>query len=329
MRFLAISNYSATAILSLVLVLACSKSKKSDPTPGPEAEPTVVTTSVSNIGFRSAQTGGTIQIAGNTSVTERGVCYDTVSNPNVSKSKTSDGSGSGTFVSTLNSLIPGKKYFTKAYAKYSGGVVYGNEISFETDPQEVKDMDGNKYPVVRIGSQLWLKKNLKTSRYRNGDRIPKVSIGFDYNDENNVTGSYIYCNQDSSNNETYGKLYNFFTTVDPRGLCPAGWHVPTKSEWDVLINHLGGINEAGLKLPDSTGFSMLYGGRFMNVDNSNGGSFVSPGEMASFWSTTYSTNSAPYNEPYNFQPSPGSGFIGWLDFWSPRSCFSIRCIKDR
>jgi uncharacterized protein (TIGR02145 family) len=57
-----------------------------------------------------------------------------------------------------------------------------------------------------------------------------------------------------NNNWTYGKLYNWYTIADPRGLCPTGWHVPTEAEWIVLINYLGGVN-AGGKMKTTTGWN--------------------------------------------------------------------------
>ncbi|MCB0795841.1 MAG: fibrobacter succinogenes major paralogous domain-containing protein [Flavobacteriales bacterium] len=101
----------------------------------------------------------------------------------------------------------------------------------------VTDIDGNVYPIVQIGSQCWLAENLRTSRYRNGDSIPNVTDIGAWPDLN----SDAYCNYE--NNVTYdaiyGKLYNWFAAVDPRHICPLGWHVPTDAEWQQLESTLG------------------------------------------------------------------------------------------
>jgi len=107
------------------------------------------------------------------------------------------------------------------------------------------DIDGNVYRTVRIGEQLWMGENLKVSRYRNGDFIP---TGLDSAAWRNTTsGAYaIYphikidgLNSDEEVVNAYGLLYNWFAVVEPRGLCPAGWHVPGDDEWKQLEIYLG------------------------------------------------------------------------------------------
>jgi uncharacterized protein (TIGR02145 family) len=93
----------------------------------------------------------------------------------------------------------------------------------------VTDFDNNVYPVVKIGKQYWTAENLRVTRYGNGDLINRyLSL-----DEWVTTkaGAYAVYYQ-------YGLLYNWFATVDPRGLCPAGWHVPTDEDWLEMTNYL-------------------------------------------------------------------------------------------
>jgi uncharacterized protein (TIGR02145 family) len=105
--------------------------------------------------------------------------------------------------------------------------------------------DGRTYDLVEIGGQCWFADNLATDQYRNGDPIP---TGLDNTTwQNTLAGAYAINNNDPANDVTYGKLYNWYTTVDNRGLCPTGWHVPTDCEWMYLEGSLGmGVQEQEL-----------------------------------------------------------------------------------
>ena len=91
------------------------------------------TASVTVITFNTASGGGDVTSDGKSTVTARGVCWSTSTNPTISDSKTSDGAGSGIFVSSLNTLSPGTTYYVRSYATNSIGTAYGNEISFATN----------------------------------------------------------------------------------------------------------------------------------------------------------------------------------------------------
>lgn len=95
--------------------------------------PSVKTMSVTGITTSAAQTGGEIIMDGGAMVTLRGVCWGTNHNPTVLNNKTSNGTGKGTFDSSLSGLVPGTNYFVRAFAQNEKGIGYGNEISFKTD----------------------------------------------------------------------------------------------------------------------------------------------------------------------------------------------------
>ena len=96
--------------------------------------PTVTTSNVIDLTQTTAVSGGNVTNNGGEDVTERGVCWGTTHNPTISVSKTSDGTGIGTFTSNIISLTPGTSYNVRAYATNSEGTGYGNEISFTTSP---------------------------------------------------------------------------------------------------------------------------------------------------------------------------------------------------
>jgi hypothetical protein len=134
----------------------------------------------------------------------------------------------------------------------------GDELLVQNNVQEevpnkngpgpgVKDIDGNNYKTVYIGTQEWMAENLKTSKYSDGTAIPNV---IDNNQWSKLTiGAWSYYNNDAVNNTKYGKLYNWYTvnptTNENKNVCPTGWHVPTDADWTVLTDYLGGNVQAG------------------------------------------------------------------------------------
>jgi len=93
---------------------------------------TVTTTDVSNITATTVNTGGNVTAIGGVPVTVRGVCWSTTSNPTISNTKTSDGSGTGSFISSVTGLTIGTTYYLRAYATNSIGTAYGTQVIFST-----------------------------------------------------------------------------------------------------------------------------------------------------------------------------------------------------
>jgi uncharacterized protein (TIGR02145 family) len=156
------------------------------------------------------------------------------------------------------------------------------------------DIDGNVYDTVHIGTQIWMKSNLKTTKYNDGADIPNVT-------DNGTwfaltTGARTYYNNDSSTYALiYGAWYNWFA-VNTGKLCPSGWHVPTDEDWTILSNYLGGNSISGGKLKEigyvywdspnegatnESGFSALGAGFRGAVGDYN---FIK--QFADFWSST-------------------------------------------
>jgi uncharacterized protein (TIGR02145 family) len=109
------------------------------------------------------------------------------------------------------------------------------------------------FKSVKIGTQTWMIENLNVERFRNGDLIPQAKT----NDEweragENKKPAWCYYDNDPKNGAKYGKLYNWYAVNDPRGLAPAGWHVPTDTEWTTLGDYLG--NDAGMKMKSTSGW---------------------------------------------------------------------------
>jgi len=290
--------------------------------------PTVTTATPKSVTQTTATLGGSVTFDGGQATT-RGVCWSTGENPTVADSKTVDGTGSGTFQSSLTGLTANTTYYAQAYATNGVGTAYGSQYVVKTMYGTVTDYDGNTYQTVLIGTQEWMAENLRVTHYRNGDPIPNITD----NGQWSVATSGAWCSYEnsSSNASTYGLLYNFYTVADARNLCPTGWHVPTDAEWTTLTDYLGGTSDAWAKMKAPTlwksgslatdnysGFTGIpSGGRFEN------GIFFQKGENANWWSSTiYSGNEAYFRNIYYLNPEVYRGYqkkiIG----------YSIRCVKD-
>jgi uncharacterized protein (TIGR02145 family) len=170
----------------------------------------------------------------------------------------------------------------------------------------VTDIDGNVYQTVRIGTQVWMKENLKVSKYRNGSSIPTGLTNSQWS--STTSGAFTVYNNDQTNNTTYGKLYNWYAVADSRGLCPTGWHVPNDAEWKTLetiigmpVNELDNVGARGVgpgiggllkststlwaspnsNASNSTGFSALPSG-----DRTYTGFFENIGAISFWWTST-------------------------------------------
>jgi uncharacterized protein (TIGR02145 family) len=300
--------------------------------PCPASLATLTTTTVSSITSTTASSGGNITNDGGGAVTARGVVWSTSQNPTIAlTTKTVDGTGTGSFTSSITGLSPVTVYYVRAYATNSAGTAYGNQQTLTTvTSSNPVDVDGNVYNTVTIGTQVWMKENLKVSKYRNGDLIPTNLTDAAWNSA--TTGACAIYNNDAANNTTYGKLYNWFAVVDSRNLCPVGWHVPTNAEWTTLEIYLGGTAVAGGKLKSTStlwtspntgatnesGFSGLPGG-----GRYDDGTYLSIGNYGTWWSSTENSATNAWYRGLNYF----NGFSYPYDL-NKRSGFSVRCLRD-
>lgn len=111
------------------------------------------------------------------------------------------------------------------------------------------------YKTVEIDDQCWFAENLRTSTYRNGDSIPDNLSNSEW--VNTIEGAKAVYNDDDTNIQEYGCLYNWLAVNDPRGLCPSGWHIPRDEEWtalEVYITSLGFEGTEGQVLKETGGW---------------------------------------------------------------------------
>ena len=303
--------------------------------------PVLSTVGLSNITTTTASSGGNITSDGGAAITARGVCWSTLHNPLITDNKTNDGTGTGNFTSAITGLNINTTYYVRAYATNAVGTVYGSENSvifyLNVPDAPVTDIDGNIYSTVKIGTQVWMTENLKTTKYRNGDPIPNVT------DQTAwlalVTGAYCNYDDDPNKAAVYGRLYNWYAVADNRNLAPTGWHIPSRDEWRVLSNFLGGSAVSGGKLKETglthwlspntgatneSGFNALPAGlRTPNM------SFNALGGSTYWWTSTTSTD---FNNNAYFLAAIAS--IDDLAYdtdggHKPKSGgLSVRCVKD-
>jgi uncharacterized protein (TIGR02145 family) len=194
------------------------------------------------------------------------------------------------------------------------------------------DADGNNYKMVRIGNQIWMAENLKTTHYNNGDEIATTPLNYDY--ELEIEPKYQWPSEgDEINVPIYGRLYTWFVAIDERNVCPPGWHLPSQQEWEILVNYLGGYAIAGGKMKEkgtlhwtdpntgannSSGFKALPGGNRIQY-----GMFNVIGKSSSYWSSTEWDNVNIF-----FIYLSNESTESYLANNDRKFGFNIRCIKD-
>lgn len=245
-------------------------------------------------------------------VLTRGLCWAVGYDPTVhDDTKTIEKSSINPFTHTITDLQPGVLYRIRAYAINSSGTTYGDIIQVRALPEQVKDIDGNIYHAIVIGSQTWMLENLKVTKFSNGDEITDL---IDHPQE------YI---------DTYGRLYSGHAATDMRNIAPNGWRVPTDEDWHTLIsyseNNAGNTKEEGtahwlepnVGATNSTGFTALPGGL------SHGGGATDIGSVGVWWTQTSVSETdlwrfAMVNNGTDFYQIPNAKDLR----------FSIRLIKE-
>jgi uncharacterized protein (TIGR02145 family) len=299
--------------------------------------PVVTTKEITSITQTNALSGGNISSNGGGSIINKGVCWSITQNPTVTDNKTENGTGIGDFKSSISGLTPGTSYYVRAYATNTVGTAYGEEkimTTYGTDA--VLDNEGNYYNQVIIGKQAWLKENLRVTKYCNGEPVGTTNpANKEILDEKDPKYQWVY-DGNENNSASFGRLYTWYAITDIRGVCPVGWHVPDDTEWNQLIDYLGGKDIAGGKLKETgnsnwkypnagatneTNFSALPGGERWECCG-----FENKGLYGCWWSTTqpngwYNKGASTYVLTY--------AYLGVINkpYYKGQG-YSVRCLKD-
>lgn len=287
--------FTLTLTILFILIYACEKiehEKILKITTG-EITDTTTTTATAN---------------GGAPVTTRGVCWSSSQNPTIADAFITDGSGTGSFASSITGLTPNTTYYVKAYVTNSAGTGYGNEIIFKTYSMLNDSRDGQEYKTTEIGEQWWMAGNLNfyTS-----------------------SGSWYYDNDSTTHSETYGRLYTWETA---KNVCPDGWHLPTDSEWKELEIFLG-MTQAQA---DNTGWRGTDQGVQLSIDGDSRfealfagyrfytGAFYDLGTSAYFWNSTEASGDFAWCRFITAEEYTGVNRSGFLK----ESSFSVRCVQN-
>jgi len=202
--------------------------------------------------------------------------------------------------------------------------------SIAQEGNTAKDLDGNTYKTIKIGNQIWMAENLKTTKFNDGAAIPLVIDNAAWLGLN--TPAYCWYDNDSIYKNLYGALYNGYS-VNTGKLCPTGWHVSSDTEWSALITYLGGDNIAGGKLKEKgtshwsstnpgatneSGFTALPGGsRYSN------GFYFTVKNLGYWWTSIEGkTLNGWYRSIYN------RNSVVSRNYYDLTNGFSVRCVKD-
>ncbi len=284
--------------------------------------PVVTTNDASNITGFTASLSGQVTSQGGSSISDKGLCWNTTGYPMISDNKIELGSGSGSFSSDLTGLSVETTYYVRSYAINSHGINYGEEKAFTTSSiasvtGEITDVrDSKKYKTIHIGGEWWMAENLN----------------FEIAD-----GSWCY-DGSSGNCDEYGRLYKWETA---QVACPAGWEVPSDSDWKsmeiALGMSIGNANDAdwrhdgsiALKLKSTSGWADSGNGNNSSLMNVKPGGFRDAdgtfdyiNQEARFWTSSGTSNDEAwsrflqYNDDGVYRKERGKD-----------RGMSVRCIK--
>jgi uncharacterized protein (TIGR02145 family) len=312
--------------------------------------PTVTSLAATNINLTGATLNGSI----NSNFLSTAVTFEygtTTSYGNIATVTQSPLTGNSVInvSSDITGLMQLTTYHYRIKAVNSLGTSYGIDFTFLTKyAGTVTDVNGNTYNTLSIGTQVWMKENLKATNFSNGDLIGTTTPAtLNISGESTPKYQWAY-DGDESKVATYGRLYTWFAATDNRKVCPTGWHVPSLNEWQELHMYLSYVyseNNTAKSMASTSGWTTSgTPGTVGNDQASNnssgftalpggirwGNTFQSIVDWGEWWSSTDSgTDSGIHYSPITTIIFSNNKIgVGINNIQDSRSGNSIRCLRD-
>ena len=299
-------------------------------------------------------------------ITHRGLCMDTLPQPDLSDLDFSTTESANTFDIHVGNLERASAYYLRGHCISNGTLLYSDDFLLLTVAEDgqpcigtptLTDYDGHVYNTVQVGAQCWMKSNLYTTHYADGTSVPFGHAGAG---TYSMYDPYYYnLTYDINLLPTYGYAYNWkaltksstTTDVNVQGICPDGWHVPSDAEWEVLLDYTGTYYACGEEnlnvakaLSDVSGWSS-------STANCSPGAYPANNNVTGFsafpsgahYENTYQVGQTAYiwsrSNNYTFDTSPyySYGHVYKFSYDSPtrtkviqsyNRAYPVRCLRD-
>lgn len=302
--------------------------------------PKVETADWSDMRVNSVTGGGVVTDNGGFEVTDRGVCWSRDENPNFSDSCTTDGSGTGSFVSDITGLSQAYTYYVRAYATNQAGTAFGNQIELKAGyvshgyingvtPNADSEFENRSYKLVESDwkggeNRIWIELNLGATGYVKNVTDNNASRAGWYFQFNREQGYY----NDGSNRtpgdplDTVDESSDWEIENDPCRIAFGGkWRIPTESEWAAfrIASSSDGGMDSGDRDDAFNSLLRLHAAGYLD----SSGDIGYRGNQGGYWASDQGNSN---ERGYGLLIRSGDSMVPGT--FSKSAAFTVRCVKD-